>query len=221
MYTLEELIDHTKQSIENAYNNKSKLSQEVLLMEGMSGDKTRHLYNNICNLSETNYVEVGTWKGSSFISALYNNTTTKGTSIDNWSEFNGPSNEFYANVLTHLKNTISNVTIINKDCWAITENDIKIPIDIFMYDGAHTYEDQKKAITYYSSYFSKYVIIIIDDWLADWSDVRKGTLDGILAAKLIVHYSNEIPLVNTTTYHTGGNTFWNGCGVFVCERTDI
>jgi len=46
-------------------------------------------------------------------------------------------------------------------------------------------------------------------------------LDGIAEMKLKIHYSCEIPLVNTTVHHQGGDTFWNGCGVFVCERTDL
>jgi len=221
MHTLEYLIDHVKKSIEDAYNNKSKLSHEVLLMEGMSGLKTRHLYNNICNLRGTHYFEIGTWKGSSFISAMYNNTNTRGTGIDNWSEFSGPSNEFHKNVQNYLNNIISNVNTIDKDSWLIADEDIKAPIDIYMYDGDHSYDSQKKAITYYHKYFSKYVIIMVDDWTCDWVDVKKGTLDGIKEMNLIVHYSNEIGLVNTTTHHTGGDTFWNGCGVFVCERTDI
>jgi hypothetical protein len=220
MYSLEYLINHVSNSIKNAYLNTSKLSQEILTMEGMSGDKTRHLYNNICDLSGVHYLEVGTWKGSSFISALYKNNIY-GTSIDNWSQFEGPSNEFYSNIIYFLKKNFCNLNIIDKDSWNVTYKDIEKPIHIFMYDGAHTYEDQKKAITYYHNFFSKYVIIMVDDWTCDWVDVRKGTLDGIKEMNLKIHYQNEIGLVNTNNHHTGGNTFWNGCGVFVCERIDI
>ena len=104
MYSLEVLVNHVDSSIKNAYNNKSKVSNEILKMEGMSGDKTRHLYNNICDLSGVHYLEVGTWKGSSFISALYNNINVHGTSVDNWSQFDGPRGEFYKNILQFLKN---------------------------------------------------------------------------------------------------------------------
>ncbi len=57
--------------------------------------------------------------------------------------------------------------------------------------------------------------------MCDWVHVKQGTIDGINEMKLKVHAMYEIPLVNTTEYHIGGDTFWNGCGVFVCERTDI
>lgn len=213
------LIEHTKQSIEKAFNNISKLSSDILTIEGMSGDKTRHLYNNICDLSGSTYVEVGTWKGSSFISAMYKNENTYGISIDNWSEFGGPKADLIHNVNKYLVN--NNVKLLDKDCWLINETDINKSIDIYMYDGAHTYEDQKKAITYYHKFFSKHVIIMVDDWACDWVHVKKGTLDGISEMNLKVHYSHEIGLVNTLGHHTGGDTFWNGCGVFVCERLDI
>ena len=62
---------------------------------------------------------------------------------------------------------------------------------------------------------------MVDDWTCDWVDVKRGTMDGIAEMKLKIHYSCEIPLVNTTVHHQGGDTFWNGCGVFVCERTDL
>jgi hypothetical protein len=215
---LGDLIIHTSKSILNAYSNQSNLTEDVLSVEGMSGNKTRHLYNNICNLNNANYLEIGTWKGSSFISAMYNNTNTKGYCVDNWVEFGGPKNEFYNNINKFLS-TKSNKIIIDKNCWEITKDDIVDTIDIFLYDGHHSYESQKKAITYYHNFFSKYVIIMVDDWTCDWVDVKKGTLDGINEMKMKIHFSYEIPLVNTSQHHCGGDTFWNGCGIFICEKT--
>lgn len=218
MFEVETLITHVKESILNAFNNLSKLNNQILNMDGMSGHKTRHLYNNMCSLDGCNYLEIGTWKGSSFISAMYGNTSTNGTVIDNWSEFGGPKSEFIANV----SNTISDakIQVIDKDCWSVTHEDIKQPIDIYMYDGGHTFEEQKNAITYYTQFCSKYFILIIDDWVSN-NEARPGTLKGIEESKLKVHYKHEIGLVNTSSCHTGGDTFWNGSGIFVCERTDI
>jgi hypothetical protein len=209
------LITHVKNSISNAFSNISNLSNDILSMEGMSGNKTRHLYNNICNLPHSTYLEVGTWKGSSFISAMYNNYDTYGYCVDNWCEFGGPKDDFYNNIKRFLTN--KDIKVIDKDCWAITSDDLQKKINIFMYDGAHDYESQKKAITYYHQFFSKFVIIMVDDWTCDWVDVKRGTMDGIKEMNMIVHYSYEIPLINTTSHHQGGDTFWNGCGVFVCE----
>lgn len=216
MANLVHLIEHTKQSIRNAYNNESKLTLDILNIHGMSGYKTRHLYNNICSLPGCNYLEIGTYKGSSFISAMYGNTAN-GYCVDNWSEFGGKP-EFFENVKTFLTSNDFHFTILDKNCWTITKYDIPLPIDIYMYDGAHTYEDHKNAITHFAPFFAKYVVIIVDDWMCDWVHVKQGTMDGLVEAGLKIHYSHEIGLVNTESYHTSGDTFWNGCGVFVCEK---
>jgi hypothetical protein len=213
------IIEHVKKSIKNAYENKSKLPEMILEMEGMSGRKTRHLYNNLCSAGYKNYLEVGTWKGSSFISAMYKNNVT-GYCVDNWSEFNGPKNEFYSNLKTFLSNEEYHTH--DKDSWLVTKQDVPCPIDIFLYDGDHSAEAHKKAITYFHTFLSKYAIIIIDDWcLVDFPYIKQVTMDGFRESNLTIHYTHEIPLVNTTQYSQKGNTFWNGCGIFVVERTDL
>ena len=217
-YTLEQLINHVNISVDNANNNISKLTPDILSMDGMSGNKTRHLYNNICSLNGANYLEIGTWKGSSFISALYQNETNS-IAIDNWTEFNGPKDEFISNVNRLCPD--KGFKFIEKDCFKVTDDEIKSTydsIDIYLYDGAHDYESQRKAITYYKHLFSKYIIIIIDDFRSDspaWANVKKGTYDGIEESGLIIHHSIEII---THQESSGRSEYWNGFGLFVCEK---
>lgn len=220
-FELKSIIQHCVVSVDNANNNISKLTPDILSMDGMSGNKTRHLYNNICSLKNANYLEIGTWKGSSFISAFYNNDINP-IVIDNWAEFNGTKNEFISNVNKFCPNIKFN--FIEKDCFKVNDEEIKSiydSVDIYLFDGAHDYESQRKAITYYKHLFSKYVIIIIDDFRSDtpaWANVKKGTYDGINESKLIIHYSEEII---THQESNGRQEYWNGFGLFVCERTDI
>jgi len=70
------LIEHVKKSIRNAYIGDSKLNNDILMLNGMSSSKVRHLLNNLCALPEASYLEIGVWQGSTFISALYQNTST-------------------------------------------------------------------------------------------------------------------------------------------------
>jgi hypothetical protein len=216
-YTLEQLINHVNLAVDNANNNISKLTSDILSMDGMSGNKTRHLYNNICSLNGANYLEIGTWKGSSFISAFYDNDINT-IVIDNWAEFNGPKDEFISNVNRLCPNKEFN--FIEKDCFKVTDVEIKSiydSIDIYLYDGNHEYESQRKAITYYKHLFSKYVIIIIDDFRSDtpaWANVKKGTYDGIEESGLIIHHKVEII---THQESSGRSEYWNGFGLFVCE----
>lgn len=220
MSTVKDMIIHCLSSVLNAYTNTSKLSPELLEIEGYSGNKTRHLYNNICNVIGLNYLEIGTWKGSSFCSALYKNTNIRSAiAVDNWSQFNGPKNIFLENTSKFLSE--NRFRFIEKDCWELTNDDIPDPIHIYMYDGDHSYESHKKAITKIHPFLAKYSIVLIDDWVVDEWKVRQATYDGIQEMNMKIHYTISIGLVNAKEYHTPGDTFWNGCGIFVLERTDI
>jgi len=83
-------------AFQNAENNISKITNDIIRMDGMSGTKTRHFYNNLLNTADARYLEIGTYKGSSVCSAMCNNKA-KVVCIDNWSEFGGPKNEFLYN----------------------------------------------------------------------------------------------------------------------------
>jgi len=86
----EEIVN---KAFENAEINVSKITNDIISIDGMSGTKTRHFYNNLLNFEDARYLEIGTWKGSSVCSAMYKNNA-KVVCIDNWSEFNGPKNYF-------------------------------------------------------------------------------------------------------------------------------
>lgn len=217
MFDLEFLISHAERSYENSFNGYSKLPNEILSMEGMSGQKTRHLYNNICSIDNANYLEIGTYKGSSFVSSLYKNSINA-VAVDNWSEFNGPKNDFIRNVDTFCPGQKYN--FIEKNSFKISESDIKQfynSVDIYLYDGCHKYESHKMAITHFSKFLSKYSIIMIDDWRNDnlWERVQRGTYDGLQESGLIVHKKIE---KITLQESTGPLEYWNGFGLFVCEK---
>ena len=57
METYKTLIDT---AFQNAGNNVSKVTNDILVMEGMSGTKTRHFYNNLLNIEDARYLEIGT-----------------------------------------------------------------------------------------------------------------------------------------------------------------
>jgi len=215
---LEQIKTHVFDSIEKSNNNISKLNNDILSMEGMSGIKTRHLYNNLCSIDNLNYLEIGTWKGSSFISACFQNNINS-LVIDNWSEFGSVKEEFLNNYKKYCSD--KSLNLFEKDCFQITKDDINTvfnSIDVYLYDGAHDYESQKKAITYYKNFFSEYVIIIIDDFRADTpsnAQVSRGTYDGLNDSGLIVHEKLEIISKQEVD---GVREYWNGLGLFICEN---
>ena len=53
-------------------------------IKGFSSDKVRRLLNWLCKPEGTNYLEIGTHRGSTLIPALYGNDHTIATCIDVW-----------------------------------------------------------------------------------------------------------------------------------------
>jgi hypothetical protein len=205
------IVEHVKQSFELAERNQSKLPQEILEYQGFTGTKTRHFYNNICSLPGASYLEIGTWYGSSSLSAVYGNSIDA-TFIDNWSQFGGNPEI----LKTALNKYTNNYKLIESDCWKVDRSTLS-KYDIYLYDGAHTYADQYRAISYYHKQFKPNCIIMVDDW--NWPDVRKGTLDALSDLNIPVIYSRELFVPQEDTQgmpnHAGKHTWWNGIGVFV------
>lgn len=211
MYTAEFMTMHVKAALWDATRNQSKLTPEILALEGFSGEMTRHFYNNLCSLPNLTYLEVGSYKGSSIIAALYENQVS-GFAIDNWSEFDGPREEFNENVKKYIQT--SDLYFKDQDCFTL---DFIPDIDIFLYDGNHSRDSHKRAITHFAKFLKPTAVIVIDDWNWDW--IREGTFEGFAECpELKIHYSQEIRHTtdNTHTPRDFAQThFHNGIGIFV------
>jgi hypothetical protein len=134
-----------EKSFENAENGVSKINDDIINLDGMTGTKTRHFYNNLLNFEDARYLEIGTWKGSSVCSAMYGNNA-KVTCIDNWSEFGGPKKEFIKNFNKFKKN--NNAVFIEQDCYKVDTSKLA-KYNIYMFDGNHTYDSHYKALNHY------------------------------------------------------------------------
>lgn len=215
--SISSLINHIDKSIDMANNNQSKINNYILSLFGFSGNKTRHLYNNICNIpTKTNYLEVGTYKGSTFISALYNNHQTNGIAVDNWSEFDS-SRDICNNIIKSFIPT-NQYQLIEYDSFSLNNNHIPLDsIDIYLYDGEHSYESHVKAITYFEKFLSPISIVMIDDFREDgsWKRVIDGTIDGFKASKLEILHSRKL---TSQQEIAGKQNYWNGCGIFLCKK---
>jgi SAM-dependent methyltransferase len=205
---------HIEASIKNAHEGSSKCTHDILELDGMSGNMTRHLYNNLCSFQKPDktpisYLEVGAWKGSSTISALYKNNC-KATIIDNWSEFEDPRKEFAENVSKYLDNQIQ---LIEEDSFNLKTIPMHAPYDIYLYDGGHKVEEHEKAIVDFWHLLADTAIILIDDW--DWESVKEGTNLGFKKVNANVVYTTEIAS-NQPCF--ARYQFWNGCGIFIITK---
>lgn len=209
------LIEHVKQSIQNAELRVSKLTEDVLNLQGMSSDYVRHFLNNICSLSGGKYLEIGVWQGSTFVSALYNNSLSEAIAIDNWSLFAGPKDIFQNNLNYFLPQR--NYTFYEVDCFSFDLNTIKNKINIYFYDGGHTEEDQELAFTYYNDIFEDTFIAIVDDY--NWQPVQEGTQKAFKKLGYTVLFEQYLPSpYNPLTNVRSTNYWWNGIYVAVVSK---
>jgi hypothetical protein len=207
-----ETIKKLEMFFENAENGISKIDNEIKGMEGMTGIKTRHFYNNLLTIEDSRYLEIGTWKGSSVCSAMCGNSS-KILCVDNWSEFGGPKEEFLNNFEKYKGR--NQATYIEVDCFSIDVNSIG-KYNIYMYDGNHTYESHYKSLTYFIDSMEDEFILIVDDW--NWEQVRSATNNSITDLNLTTLWSKEIKLNenNETTHDRDG--WWNGIAVFLLKK---
>lgn len=208
-------IEHLEKCFIDAEANTSNIGDEIKALEGATGEKTRHFYNNLLTLKDARYLEIGTWKGSSVCSAMFKNKATV-VCVDNWSEFGGPKEEFLEN-FTKFKGK-NNATFIEADCFTLAPSSLG-QFNIYMYDGNHSYEAHYKALTYFQDCLDSQFIFIVDDW--NWATVRGATYQAITDLNLKTLWSKEVRLTQDNS-HTPGDiarqTWHNGIAVFLLEK---
>jgi hypothetical protein len=208
---ISQLKVHLDSCFLNAENEVSKITTGIIRMEGMSGVKTRHFYNNLLNKDDARYLEIGTWKGSSVCSAMCGNKA-KVVCIDNWSEFGGPKNEFLTNFNAYKGE--NDARFIEQDCYKVDVSTLP-KFNMYMYDGDHTKDSHYKALVHYYECLDDIFIFIVDDW--NWEDVRTGTQESLKQLQLSVLYEKEIftPRVGMP------DTWWNGIYVAILQKNKI
>lgn len=186
-----------------------KLPAEILGMQGMSGRKYRYFINNLmAALDSPAYMEVGSWAGSTACAAMYGNTGSV-LCIDNWSEFGGPRELFFANTLAARNPQISFRTI-ESDFREVDFSSIG-PFCIYLFDGPHETRDHHDGLVMALPALHRDFVLIVDDW--NWSCVREGTISALAEGGVNVHASieiktnqyNEVPVVKfeQSEWHNG------------------
>lgn len=197
-------------SLDNAENNISKITNHIIAMEGMTGTKTRHFYNNLLNFNDARYLEIGTWKGSSVCSAMCKNSATV-LCIDNWSEFGGPKNEFLDNFSKYKGQ--NNAKFIEGDCFKLDISSFP-KFNIYLYDGNHSAISHYLALDHYLDCLDDIFIYIVDDW--NWQSVRDGTYTSIKSLNLKILFETEkrLTLDNSHTPEPLASQTWHN-GIFI------
>ena len=205
------LIEHVKKSVENSRNHISDIDDRVLAIEGMSNRKVRHLFNNITKIDNCNYLEIGCWKGSTCISALYKNKINKHWIIDNFSLFGGPREEFLTNFRTILGYEPNLIDKHYRSFDPVKDYGIE-NVNVYFYDGEHDDSNQSYALGHYMNSFSNEFIYICDDWF--WWQVEKMTREAIRTLNLTILYEEVLP----QRTKEDEDLWWNGLFVGILKK---
>ena len=196
--------------------------QEQSPLNGFTGRSFRHLLNNLCKLKNCTYLEIGSFCGSSLISSLYGNCENikKAYAIDDWSEFREyckPEERFNKNREAYIPEYGDKLKVIEGDCFSLDLSEIDEKIDIYFYDGAHNYDDHKRAFTYFNDVFQDSFIAVIDDW--EKRKVREATHDvfGELGYTILASWEITPPPREKPMEHPDIN-WWHGIALFIIKK---
>jgi hypothetical protein len=203
------VVEHVKNAFAATEAGTSKLDEVVLKMVGITGRKTRMLYNNLGNTAEpTVLVDVGAGTGSSTAAFLNNNENVSACVVDDWS-LNGCRSDFNGNVKS------ANVTnlAVNPENVDVTE----LPkTNIMLYDSFHENGATERLIKKLSVAFADVCVLIVDDF--NWSAIEQQTRDAISQITHDVIYEK---IVKTDYDAEGASSYWNGIGVFVLLKNGV
>jgi hypothetical protein len=210
-------IDAVKNSFNKALNCESKLPPWILNIQGMSGKKYRHFINNLSSsILNCRYLEIGSWKGSTLCSALFNNRISSYV-VENWSEFGGPKEEFNDNVKKCINESTSEIKFTFEEKNYVDVNYSNIgKYNLYFYDGPHLYEDQFNALSLCLNSLDDEFIFICDDW--NWDVVEKATKDVISKLNLKVLYSIDIKCELIDGWHGEFSDWHNGYYIAVIKK---
>ena len=183
---------------------------------GLSSERIDKLLNELGKIS-TSYLEVGCLGGRTFSSTIAGNSL-QAYAVDKWEdpivseneilEFHVSKKDFIRNITPYKGD--NSIKVFNCDYKNVNTDQIN-NVDLFLYDGDHSYESTKHAVTYFANSLADEAVLVFDD--ANWKGVVEGALDGIDAAGLELVYDKK--MLNSVEDST---MWWNGLLIAVVKK---
>jgi len=208
-----ELIDL---AVERAIARQSKLNHEALRVPMLGSLQIRHLLNNLGGLA-SHYLEHGVHKGGSFCSAVFQNQLLTATAVDSFeSDLTNqvdPAEPIFLENANKFLHPGTSFKLIKSDSFAVSPDQIENKIDLYYFDGDHSYASQRKALTHFKDVMEEDFIYCVDDYMLE--EVRTGTQDGIEEAGYQKLYERE--LVTSSEYDN--ESWWRGWYVALLKKS--
>jgi hypothetical protein len=161
---------------------------------GRISPKIRHLLNALCSLPHTVFLEAGSWKGASFISALAGNEDriAHAYAIDNWSQYGTPIESYSSPEKEFDQNTAE---FLSRAKWQKIKQDIfaveflEFTPTVFYYDADHG--KTEAGVRQFFPMLANPCIVCLDDW--GMSHVQRGWRQACKADGIQVVCEWELP----------------------------
>jgi len=195
-------------------------------MVGYSGYKTRYVINNLMRtMNSPQYVELGTWQGSTLCSAIGGVEAVTALGIDNFSLVSG-SKELLEQNVRAVKRSSATVEILDADV-SLVEFSGRGPFNVAMYDCGRAV-DHSQVFANMVTGMSNEFVLFVQDWDHSYgggsSPLNSAILSTIEQLGLVTEYYTNVQ--SGGYYESGGNnssdvlfTDWhNGLGIFVLSK---
>lgn len=198
---------------------------------GLSGNKIIGLLQRLASVFENDetacYLEVGIFRGLTFLSAAISSPNLACFGVDNFSYFD-PEKENLNFVESNIaKHGLKNVHIINSD-YEDAFMDLESymggkKIAVYFVDGPHDYRSQLMCLDLALPYFHENVAIVVDD--CNYRHVRQANRDFLInnpAWKLVFEAYTPCHPLNMTDrmLDQAKEEWWNGVNVLVHDTVD-
>lgn len=214
--TTEQKIEAIKSAIEMAKNHQSKMDDTAWAVPALSSLKIRHLMNNLGAIS-TRYLECGVHKGGLFCSTIRNNPNLVDiNATDSFASDADSDDKAYPQFsenATKCRGVEHACNLLIGDTFKIDHSFVCGPVDLYLYDAAHDYESQRKAITHFLPAMADEFIVCVDDF--DWDEVKRGTLHGFTEIRDNVECLHEQVFRGNDHDNEG---WWNGFYVALLRK---
>ena len=195
-------------------------ARPVVDVTGMSSPRVCTLLNRLVASLPVgeHYLEVGTWRGLTLLSAASGNTGKVCIACDKfrfWGRFTGFGwrvRRAFEENLRRFRSRSAYIDFHHMTCERLfAEDRVQGPIGVYFFDGDHSYRGTRFGIAAAAPVLATRAIVLVDDWRHN--EVRQGTRDGFSEAGLRVLWERE--LIDGRNNQDG---WWNGLGIFFVEK---
>lgn len=178
-------IRHLDKSINNAKKNISKLTDEILKLNGSSSSLNRHFFNNLVNFPNSRVLEIGSNNSDCLSSLLYNNIVSI-VSINDWTN-NNIKHDFLINYYKYKKNNKTfyidcDWSLINSSCFTLGLSVFPNQFNIFFYNFVN---NQLNALSHFIDCLDDLFIFITPLNNEDIYDITSLNIKKIYSFKTI------------------------------------